>query len=160
MATLAAPVTTLPPVRLGDGGPIVGYVTNVDRDTGEITMDLHDERARAVVRASRPNLDALSIGIDPPTTLAAVLPGLPDTAMLRPGRLPDVQPIPDELRRVADAIESRECTGVAARWCPVHGTCACPDRVLDGDWHGVGLNDPACPLHASTSSHAEGLTDG
>lgn len=53
---------------------------------------------------------------------------------------------PESLRRRADVIESQECTGVAAQWCPVHGTCACPDPE--------DRNDERCALHASTSSHA------
>jgi hypothetical protein len=53
---------------------------------------------------------------------------------------------PVELRRQADVIESQECTGVAAQWCPIHGTCACADPE--------DRNDEGCPLHSSTSSHA------
>jgi hypothetical protein len=56
---------------------------------------------------------------------------------------------PQRLRGLADRIESQHCTGVAARWCPVHGTCSCK-RGERAD-----LNDARCPLHASTSSHAE-----
>lgn len=57
-----------------------------------------------------------------------------------------------ELRRLADQIESEQCTGVAAQWCPLHGTCSCPrdDEGAPVD----GLDSPSCPLHASTSSHA------
>ena len=40
-----------------------------------------------------------------------------------------------------------ECEGLTARWCPRCGTCSCEQ---DGD-----LNDPACPLHAPSSQHAE-----
>lgn len=50
-----------------------------------------------------------------------------------------------------------ECTGVAASWCPIHGTCTCPRDELDKPWPG-GLNDPNCPLHSPGSNHAEGLT--
>lgn len=57
---------------------------------------------------------------------------------------------PDELRRIADVIESRECTGVTATWCPIHGDCTCPP---DPDER--YLNDDGCPLHDSASSHAE-----
>ena len=53
------------------------------------------------------------------------------------------------------------CTGVSASWCPVCGDCACPvdDRgehvstLNPGDY---GKDDPACPLHARSSKHAEG----
>lgn len=47
------------------------------------------------------------------------------------------------------------CTGLTATWCPVHGDCACPE--LEGVWgsDGRSMSDPACPLHAITSDHAE-----
>lgn len=46
----------------------------------------------------------------------------------------------------ASRIESANCTGLAASWCPVHGDCACPepDTSLDAD---------ACPLHSPRSAH-------
>jgi hypothetical protein len=58
---------------------------------------------------------------------------------------------PAALRRLADQIESASCTGIAAQWCPVHGTCKCPrnEDCLPQ------LDDPRCPLHGTTSSHAE-----
>jgi len=40
-----------------------------------------------------------------------------------------------------------DCTGVAARWCPIHGDCECDQE----DDH----NDPECPLHSPTSTHAD-----
>ena len=64
-----------------------------------------------------------------------------------------------------------ECTGVAARWCPVHGDCICPEGE-DGDPFMVlvskapvpflhpprnyVVHDPWCPLHGLESDHAEG----
>lgn len=56
---------------------------------------------------------------------------------------------PQSLRAEADRIESQQCTGVAAVWCPVHGQCICPDRE--------DQNEDACPLHSSSSSHAAAL---
>lgn len=61
---------------------------------------------------------------------------------------------PEQLRQMADDIESqnrRECTGLAASWCPIHGDCACPERenALD-DWN--------CPLHSPVSAHAPEAT--
>ena len=44
-----------------------------------------------------------------------------------------------------------DCTDLAAVWCPVHGDCDCPD-VYPGD-------DPGCPLHAPTSTHADDPDD-
>lgn len=55
---------------------------------------------------------------------------------------------PTELRKLADLIESRECTGLAAAWCPVHGDCSCPERES-------AMDNPHCPLHRAASSHAE-----
>lgn len=42
------------------------------------------------------------------------------------------------------------CTGVAAKWCPVHGDCSCREELF-------GLNDERCSLHAGDSGHAERL---
>lgn len=44
-----------------------------------------------------------------------------------------------------------ECTGPAASWCPIHGTCSCPrnsggERIEQSD---------DCPLHGRGSLHAE-----
>ena len=49
------------------------------------------------------------------------------------------------------------CTGLTARWCPVHGDCICPrpDNELGGD-----LADPMCPLHSPDSRHASEDDDG
>jgi hypothetical protein len=51
----------------------------------------------------------------------------------------------------ADPTPGREpeCTGLTARWCPIHGDCVCPEG-WDGD-----MDEPDCPLHASASQHAE-----
>lgn len=61
-------------------------------------------------------------------------------------------PTPETLRALADELESQRCTGVAARWCPVHGDCSCDGDEADPDER---YDDPRCPLHATTSSHAE-----
>ncbi len=39
-----------------------------------------------------------------------------------------------------------DCTGVAARWCPIHGDCECGEEDMD---------QAHCPLHSPTSTHAE-----
>lgn len=70
------------------------------------------------------------------------------------------------------------CTGIAASWCPIHGDCICPRSEDGGEvlWHyepgnvmylGIIMHsptakivthyDPACPLHAVESLHAEEL---
>jgi hypothetical protein len=59
---------------------------------------------------------------------------------------------PDELRRLADVIESQHCTGLSAEWCPIHGTCRCPERT-------EAMDSWDCPLHAPGSSHAEAGAD-
>lgn len=70
------------------------------------------------------------------------------------GEAPDgaVLYLPDggRLERVDGRWENpRRCTGIAARWCPVHGDCACPG----GD--DANLDDHNCPLHSELSNHAE-----
>lgn len=52
-----------------------------------------------------------------------------------------------ELIAQAGRIESAECTGLSAFWCPLHGDCACPTPE-------DALDDPDCPLHAVDSPHA------
>jgi hypothetical protein len=47
--------------------------------------------------------------------------------------------------------QTAQCTGLAARWCPIHGDCVCSQH--DGGWD--ALDDPACPLHQTSSTHAE-----
>jgi hypothetical protein len=67
----------------------------------------------------------------------------------RPGAV-EVQAFEDELLR-----EPR-CTGVAARWCPVHGDCTCPYTEQELEAAGEsGYEDPECPLHGRASDHAE-----
>lgn len=41
------------------------------------------------------------------------------------------------------AVEPGPCTALAARWCPVHGSCSCPEDD----------NAEACPLHGLTTDH-------
>lgn len=45
------------------------------------------------------------------------------------------------------------CTGVAASWCPVHGDCTCPEP--ETPTASKSFDDPSCPLHSSSSSHAD-----
>jgi len=55
------------------------------------------------------------------------------------------------VRRLQQATP--ECTGVSARWCPVHGDCTCEPG---GD---ADLDEPDCPLHGTASDHAEAPPD-
>ena len=50
------------------------------------------------------------------------------------------------------ATPGPECTGISARWCPRCGDCTCPGDPDRGD----PMDDPRCPLHASSSPHGEG----
>lgn len=69
--------------------------------------------------------------------------------------MPGVEDLtPDELRALADRIESAECTGLAASWCPVHGDCTCP-RYEDSSFVDGNLDSPRCPLHGTDSAHGE-----
>lgn len=43
------------------------------------------------------------------------------------------------------------CTGLTARWCPVHGNCNC--NPIDDGMPGE-MDDESCPLHAVRSAHA------
>ena len=54
---------------------------------------------------------------------------------------------PDQLRALADRKEAKECSGLAASWCPVHGDCSCPT--------GHQFEWPTCPLHGHESTHDE-----
>jgi hypothetical protein len=47
-------------------------------------------------------------------------------------------------------LEGLRCTGMAARWCAIHGNCTCGEGIGD---------DEHCPLHGSDSAHAEGPTE-
>lgn len=47
-----------------------------------------------------------------------------------------------------------ECTGVAARWCPIHGDCT--DRGADAEEsYSTHCSEWDCPLHGTFSTHAE-----
>lgn len=59
---------------------------------------------------------------------------------------------------IAASLSPVPCTGLAASWCPVCGTCTCPryddgGRVRDDAGTVWGAS---CPLHGATSTHAEG----
>jgi hypothetical protein len=44
-----------------------------------------------------------------------------------------------------DVVAPDQCTGWTARWCPLHGDCAC----------GSEPSNPRCHLHGRDSDHAE-----
>lgn len=50
-----------------------------------------------------------------------------------------------QLRHAINMLESVQCTGITASWCPVHGDCTCS--------RSEHLDDPNCMLHAALSSH-------
>lgn len=51
----------------------------------------------------------------------------------------------------------RHCTGVTARWCPLHGECTCRvDDEDEDDTYEVTFDNPSCPLHGRQSLHAAG----
>ena len=55
-------------------------------------------------------------------------------------------------------VSPLSCTGLTARWCPVHGTCTCPEGSFDGNSQYLLAEveaDEACPLHDLASSHPE-----
>jgi hypothetical protein len=59
---------------------------------------------------------------------------------------------------VADrrAARGRRCTGVTARWCPLHGHCTCKrgDDDTENEGYEISMDDPNCPLHGERSLHA------
>lgn len=63
-----------------------------------------------------------------------------------------------ELARLAEndpgsvTKQDRNCTGLTARWCPVHGDCSCPDA---GDGR-CDFESGSCPLHRTGSTHPDG----
>lgn len=48
------------------------------------------------------------------------------------------------IRAMPLPFANESCTGLTARWCPIHGDCVCDD-----------MDDLACPLHRTDSDHAE-----
>lgn len=54
-----------------------------------------------------------------------------------------------EVWRSEDGEESAH-TGISATWCPLCGTCTCPDRE---DGNGRTLDHPGCPLHSHDRTH-------
>ena len=59
---------------------------------------------------------------------------------------------------VADrrAVRGRRCTGVTARWCPLHGHCSCEqgDDDTENEGYEISMDDHDCPLHGRNSLHA------
>lgn len=53
-------------------------------------------------------------------------------------------------------VRRQACTGVAARWCPIHGDCTCRGTTTLNGHPGEypDLNDDDCPLHSRRSDHA------
>lgn len=64
------------------------------------------------------------------------------------------EPLSEVQQRLA-TWAAEKCTGMAASWCPLHGSCTCPR-----DAHGFREGCPTCPLHSDTSKHAEEVDDG
>lgn len=76
----------------------------------------------------------------------------------------EIREVIEQFRALADRLESQHCTGVSARWCPVHGTCTCPTYADDpehadpasasDDYDVDSMDDDSCPLHSTSSTHA------
>lgn len=48
----------------------------------------------------------------------------------------------------------RHCTGISARWCPIHGECTCRVSGSDEDeMRELDMDNPSCALHGRTSLH-------
>lgn len=50
-------------------------------------------------------------------------------------------------RDAAAAQPTPVCTGLAARWCEIHGDCTCPEDAA--------LNSHGCPLHGANTKHGD-----
>ncbi len=50
----------------------------------------------------------------------------------------------------------RRCTGLTARWCPIHGDCTCPNPADRDDFGPSDMDDMHCPLHGEASDHPIG----
>ncbi len=49
-----------------------------------------------------------------------------------------------------------DCTGIAARWCPIHGDCTDAGPDVDIEFpYSDHCSDEDCPLHGRNSTHAE-----
>lgn len=49
--------------------------------------------------------------------------------------------------------EPEVCTGVTARWCPIHGDCTCPEIGSPDDPGDRSHDSDGCPLHDMGSPH-------
>lgn len=60
----------------------------------------------------------------------------------------------DEAIRAMDVhLLQKDCTGVAAVWCPRCGDCTCPEDPTNRCIR--DREDPECPLHGERSTHAD-----
>lgn len=50
-------------------------------------------------------------------------------------------------------IESTRCTGLAAKWCPIHGDCTCPNN----NGYYAALDRWDCPLHGAQNDHPDAV---
>lgn len=100
-------------------------------------------------------------GICPRATFHNITDGSATTSCCgkTPFELPQVDRITTEpgeatcRPRVATRPKVSPCTGLTARWCPVHGDCACPDDSIPELHVTATLDDPQCPLHKPGSGH-------
>jgi hypothetical protein len=52
------------------------------------------------------------------------------------------------------AARNRRCSGVSARWCPLHGECTCAINHPDEDeLQEITMDNRSCPLHGGQSLH-------
>lgn len=58
-------------------------------------------------------------------------------------------------RDAAAAQPPPVCTGVAARWCEIHGDCTCPEPEPDRTVDQPPMNSHGCPLHGANTKHGD-----
>lgn len=139
----AAAATVLAAAYYAKPGNEVGGALHVVLDDGNVEDDLVRESALGASRAG--DVDGAALG----ALLLLCSRTQRRVVHLSHGQI--------ELHRAPVLIRS-ECTGPSATWCPIHGDCRCPH--VNGDpQQGRTLEDPACPLHALGSLHADDLAE-
>lgn len=68
---------------------------------------------------------------------------------------PEVEPARSGILPTPSGGRSAACTGLTARWCPVHGDCTCRNPADHDDFGPSDMSAPDCPLHGDSSDHAE-----
>ena len=144
---------------------VTGHVEKLSTLVGQLVEEAKGEQYRCscgLWGPKRPKL-ALREAADVLRLLMAAVKKPADQATVDPGQrlLPcptgggqalvvEHRALTDDELEEHDRLE--DCTGIAARWCPIHGDCECePDEDEDYDTR----SSQDCPLHSPTSTHGK-----